>query len=402
MISPEKALSQVIANAPRQPAVEIALDTAVDRVLAEDIVSDVDMPPFDKSAMDGYAVCGDDVADAPTELLVVEEIPAGCMPARSVGRGECAKIMTGAPIPDGADTVVMIEHTEPHGQDRVRILRPTAKGRNVCLLGEDVRKGQPVVRRGKRLSAFDIALGAAAGRSHVAVYDTPTVAIVATGDEVVEPSESPEPGQIRNSNSYAIAARLRQAGVDAEYLGIAPDDRGALQARLADGLRRDVLVVSGGVSMGDYDLVPGILKELGVEELFHEIAVKPGKPTVFGRHGDTLVFGLPGNPVSTLVISELLLVPALRYMMGESDPAPSMVEAVLDGPLSHKGDRVSFRPVTLKWSGGALHAVPVEYHGSADLAGAARGHAFAAVPQGTIELAAGSSARVLLCPSSLS
>jgi len=399
-ISLELAQQTVLANVPRMGTVEVALENAAGRVLAEDIASDVDMPPFDKSAMDGYAVRGEDVASAPAELRVIEDIPAGATPKKAINAGDCARIMTGAPVPDGADTVVIVEHTEPAAAGRVRVLRATKKRRNICPLGEDVRKGQVVVSAGTRLGPFDIALAAAAGKPALRVYEAPRVAIIATGDEIVEPGKALRPGQIRNSNSYAISARLSQSGIQAEYLGIAPDDAAALRAALLDGLSRDVLIISGGVSMGDYDLVPGMLGELGVELIFQKVAMKPGKPTVFGRRGDTVVFGLPGNPVSTVTVSELILVPALRRMMGEEDPAPRTVEVILDGPLAHKGDRVSFKPVRVRWSDATWHAEPVEYHGSADLAGSARGNAFASVPKGVKELAAGAKTSVLLFPSS--
>jgi len=398
MISLEEALAAVRENAGLMPPVEVDLRGAAGRVLIEDIASDVDMPPFDKSAMDGYAVRAADVADAPVELRVVEDIPAGQIPAEHVAAGLCAKIMTGAPVPDGADAVVRVEDTEPMSDDGVRILRGAEAGANICVRGEDVRRGDTVVSGGVVLRPFHVALAAAAGRKSVQVYGTPRLAIVATGDELVETDQIPGAGQIRNSNSHAIAARLAQAGVDAEYLGIAPDEHAALKAALEDGLGRDMLIVSGGVSMGDHDLVPGVLKELGVEIVFDSVAIKPGRPTVFGRRGAGLVFGLPGNPVSTLIISELLLVPALRRMMGEEHPAPAMIEAIVDAPLSHKPKRTSFRPVAARWADGAWHAAPVEYHGSADLAGAARGNAFAGLPRGVSEVPAGATVQVLLFP----
>ncbi len=392
----DDALDIVLTSVPLLTVVEVELADAVGRVLADDIACDVDMPPFDKSAMDGYAVRAADIAAAPAELRIVEIIPAGRAPTKTISTGECAKIMTGAPVPQGADTVVMVEDTEPVGEGRVSIQQAVEAGSNICLRGEDVRKGQVVVTAGTVLRPFDIALAAASGRTPLPVYAAPRVAIIATGDEVVEPDQTPEMGQIRNSNSHAVAARLRNAGIAAVYLGIVPDDATATVGLLRDGLTRDVLIVSGGVSMGDYDFVPGAFKELGVEILFDSVAVKPGRPTVFGRGGDTAVFGLPGNPVSTLMITELLLMPALRRMMGEQNPAPTMVEAVLDAPIRHKPKRASFRPVTLTQLEGVWHAKPVEYNGSADLAGAARGDGFAEIPKGARELPAGAGVRVLL------
>jgi molybdopterin molybdotransferase len=401
MISLERALEVVLRAAPRLPSTEVRLEVAAGRVLAENVVSDVDLPPFKKSAMDGFAVRSEDIADVPAELRVVEDVPAGSVPRRATHSGECARIMTGAPVPEGADTVVMVEHTEPAGPGRVRILRAAPKGRNICLRGEDVKTGQTVLAEGTRLRPFQVALAAAVGRRSLRVSATPSVAVLATGDEVIEPDQTPRPGQIRNSNSYALAARLGQEGIWVDYLGIAVDDIAVLQAAFEKGMQRDVFVVSGGVSTGDYDLVPGALKDAGVELLFSEIAVQPGRPTVFGRRGRTMVFGLPGNPVSTLVIAELLLVPALRRMMGESNPSPLMIRAVLDGPLPHGGNRTSFRPVALRRSAEGWHAEPVVYHGSADLVGAARADAFAVVPADALELPAGSTVLALVFPLSL-
>ena len=395
MLTYEEALAVVLENAPRLPVVAVTLAQACGRVLAEDVVSDMDLPPFDRSAMDGYAVRAADVAAVRAEFRVVELIAAGCTPRLPVRTGECSKIMTGAPIPAGADAVVMLEDAELLDEHRVRLLRSVKPGDNICFRGEDVRRGQAVVRQGARLRPFDISLAAAAGRTSLHVFAAPRVALIATGDEIVEPDQTPRDGRTRNSSSYAVAARCRQAGVEVEYLGIAPDQALALCARLEAGLERQVLVVSGGVSTGDYDLVPGLLRELGVMLLFEKVAVKPGHPTLFGRRHHTLVFGLPGNPVATLVIAELLLVPALRKMMGEPDPRPDMVEAVLDEPVSHKPNRMSLRPVSLRWAGNTWHARPVEYHGSADLAGAARGDGFAIIPQGQKELPVAGVARVV-------
>ena len=381
----EIVLRTVVPLAPQ----EVALDDSAGLVLAEDVLSDVDLPPFNKSAMDGYAVRSDDVQQAPATLRVVEHINAGQVPHRRVERGECAKIMTGAPLPEGADAVVMVEHTEPAGDDSVRILRTVPGGKNVCPRGEDLRQDQMAVRAGTVIRPAEVAVLAAAGQVRVRVYPRPTMAVAATGNEVVEVRRNPAPGQIRDSNSHSLPARLGRLGIRPDCLGIVRDEREVLLRAVEAGLQHDVFVVSGGVSMGDLDLVPGILRELRVELLFEKVAIKPGKPTVFGRRGRNVVFGLPGNPVSTLVIGELFLMPALRAMMGYPNPKPAVVRAVLEGPLSHKGDRRSYLPVCLRFAEGQWRAAPVEYHGSADIIGFARGNAVAAVPQGVKGLAAG-------------
>ena len=395
MLKYEEALQIVLQTvAPLDPA-EVELADSVGLVSAGDVVSDVDIPPFDKSAMDGYAVRSDDIRRTPAELRIVEQIHAGQVPNRSVGRGECAKIMTGAPVPEGADAVVMVEHTKAGAAGSVRILRSLSQGGNICPRGENLRTGHVAVRAGTVIRPAEVAVLAAVGRSRVKVHPRPTVAVIATGNEVVEITRKPDPGQIRDSNSHSLAARLGRLGLRPACLGIVGDEREALLAAVEAGLQRDVLVVSGGVSMGDLDLVPDGLRTCGVDILFEKVAIKPGKPTVFGRRGDTFVFGVPGNPVSTLIIAEMLLVPAIRAMMGYERPRPQSVEAELEGPLSSKGDRLSYLPVQLRFAQGRWLAVPVEYHGTADMIGFARGNAIAAVPQGVKRLNAGDRTRAV-------
>jgi len=396
VLTPEGALEIIRRTAGVLPPREVALEDAVGLVLAEDVISDVDLPPFRKSAMDGYAVRSEDLVAVPAELEVVEEVMAGQVPRRSVGPRQCAKVMTGAPVPQGADSVVMVEHTQPAAPGKVRVLRRVDKGRDICDKGEDIAKGQVALPRGTMIRPQEAAVLAATGKARVAVIPRPTVALLPTGNEVVEAGCTPGPGQVRDCNTHSLKARLGRLGIRPSYLGIARDEPDSLRRLLEEGLRSDVLIVSGGVSMGDLDLVPETLRALGVELLFERLAVKPGRPTVFGRRHRTLVFGLPGNPVSTLVIAELLLVPALRAMMGYPDPAPRIVEAVLEGPLSHKGNRRSYLPVRLRFEGGRWSARPVEYHGSADIVGFSRGNAVAAVPEGVRRLEAGERTQVVL------
>ncbi|MCX7805267.1 MAG: molybdopterin molybdotransferase MoeA [Planctomycetota bacterium] len=395
----EEAISLVREYATGRRGTErVALSDAVGRVLAEDIVSDTDLPPFDKSAMDGYAIRSGDATTVPVELSVVEHIPAGNVSNRAIGRLECARIMTGAPLPPGADAVVRQEDTEPAGPGRIRVTRPVARGDNVCVRGEDIRGGSVVLRSGMILRPLDIALAAAAGAPDLNVRTLPTVAVAATGNEVVPAGCPLREGAIRDSNSYSLAARLRQTGIRPKLLGIIPDDPEALRRALNEGLGADLLLVSGGVSVGDCDLAPAVLSSMGVEIVFRSVAMKPGRPTVFGRKGSSLVFGVPGNPVSTVIVAELFVIPAVRLMMGESDAGPVMTDALLDEALSHKPDRMSFKPVRLYLSGGTLRARPTTYHGSADLAGAAAGDAFAVIPRGVPRLEAGATVRILTFP----
>jgi len=382
MISTQEALRLVLEHTPRLEAVEAPVPEAVGCVLAEPVASDMDLPPFDKSAMDGYAARASDLADLPAELEVVEELAAGSVPTRPVEPGACARIMTGAPVPEGADLVVPVEDTEPAGTGRVRVLRAGPAGRNVCLRGEDVRRGETVLEAGRRIRPAEAGLLASVGRERVRVVRRPRVAVLATGDELVPVSATPGPGEIRNANSWSLSACCRQAGVPCDDLGVARDVESDLRGRLTEGLARDLLLVSGGVSVGKWDLVPGLFEALGVHVHFATVRQKPGKPTVFATHGRGVVFGLPGNPVSTLVVFHLYVLPAIRTMMGEASPAPATVPAALAEPVTVRGDRTSHLPATLRRSGDGWTVRPAPTHGSADLVAFCRADALVSLAPG--------------------
>ena len=312
MISMDEAIRIVLQHTSPIDVANVGLMDALGCTLAQDVRSDIDMPPFDKATMDGYAVVGNDVAVAcsedPAILDVIEEIPAGSVPQETVSPGHAARIMTGAPVPDGADTVVMVEDTvsERDGEG-VRVLAPTEPGRNVAPLGEDVRRGQVVLEAGTWIRPPEIGILAAVGVVGVPVYRRPVVGVVATGSEIVEPGNSPAAGQIRNSNGYSMMAQALRSGAQTRYLGIVEDDEVALKNVISRGLDDcDVVLLSGGVSAGIYDLVQGAMRDCGVEIYFDRIRMKPGKPLTFGARGSKLVFGLPGNPVSAVVGLELL------------------------------------------------------------------------------------------------
>ena len=383
MITPDEALEIVLARTAKLAPEVVPLVDAVGGTLAEAVASDLDLPPFDKSAMDGYAVRREDLARLPADLAMLEELPAGVAPTRSVTAGACAKIMTGAPVPPGADTVIPVEDTEALPGGRVRILRAVAGRTHVCLRGEDVRRGATVLEPGHVVGPAEVGLLASVGRERVAIGRRPRVAVLATGDELVPISAVPGPGQIRNSNSSGLLACCRRAGVPADDLGVARDNKPDLGAKIADGLRRDVLVVSGGISMGEWDLVPAVFAELGVAVHFATIRMKPGKPTLFATHGEHLVFGLPGNPVSTLVAFRLFVWPALRKMMGHAQAAPPPVEADLAGKVSVRGDRVSYVPGTLRFEDQRWVARAIETRGSADLVGFCHADALLILEPGT-------------------
>jgi len=371
MIPMNEAVQIVMDSVSQLKPTTVPLLESLGHTLAKDVVSDINMPPFEKAMMDGYAVVGADVAEAskgsPVTLKVIEEIQAGTIPTRTVSSGTATRIMTGAPMPDGADTVVMVEDTESEG-DSVRIFEPTEPGRNRAHLGEDVREGQVVLSAPFLIRPPEIGILAAVGTTDVPVYRRPVVGIFATGNEIVEPDRRPTPGQIRNSNGYSMATQVVRAGGIPRYLGIAGDTVEDLRRMMQEGLdASDVLLLSGGVSAGIYDLVQGVMRDLGISVLFDRIKMKPGKPLTFGVCDSKLVFGLPGNPVSTLVGLELLVRPALRKMQAMPDCHRPRVRAKLRASFTQNPGREQFVPAFSEYANGAWTTRWVGHHGSADL-----------------------------------
>ncbi len=358
MIELKQAL-QIVLDAARPLGTErVDLDSSLGRILAEDVAADADMPPFDKALMDGYACRREDLANV---LAVVETIPAGAAPTRMIGPNQCAKIMTGAAVPPGTDCVIMVEQTQMLGPDRIRFAGGQTSD-NISRRATDTRQGQVVLQKGSRIGPQDVAVLASFGHVRPLVARRPRVAIIASGDELVAPGEKPGPSQIRNSNSLQLAAQLKSMGVVARDYGIVKDTEAEIDTALKNALAEyDVVVVSGGVSAGDFDFVPGVLRRHNVELLFEKIAVKPGKPTVFGHSEQAYCFGLPGNPVATFVIFELLVRPFLYRLMGH-DYLPATVRMSLDEPITRPdAERQGFIPIKLT---GASTVRPVEYHGS--------------------------------------
>jgi molybdopterin molybdotransferase len=378
MLSVAEAQAVVLQHArPLPPEVLPLTPAALGLVLAEDVASDLDMPPYDKALMDGYAVRAADLPEGRATLRVVDEVTAGRTPKRPVGPGEATHIMTGAPLPAGADAVVMVERTRPAEDGRVAVEdRPPAPGQNVLPRGREMRRGETVLAAGTVLRPQELGLLATVGRTSARVHPAPAVAVLATGDELVEAGVAPGPGQIRNSNGPMVAAQVSRAGGVPRNLGIAPDRHDALRALVDEGLRSPVLILSGGVSAGKLDLVPGVLQELGVAAHFHKVEMKPGKPVFFGSRGDRLVFGLPGNPVSALVCFELFVRPALRRLGGHAEAGPRLVSAALAEDFAYRSDRPTYHPARLEAGerGWAVRAVP--WFGSPDLRGLTRANAF--------------------------
>jgi molybdopterin molybdotransferase len=392
LIPVDEALETVLAHVPRLPAEEIDFREAPGRVLAEDVSSDIDIPPFSRSVMDGFALRSEDLKTTPTQLQIAGIIPAGTFPSFGIGLGQAARIMTGAPIPDGADAVQKVERTKSH-DEVVEILEQVPAGENIVPRGAEVQRGDLVLKNGTTLDTAAVAVAATVGKIRLRVGARPRVAIITTGDELVSPSELPGPGQIRNSNAFSIAAQTRALGAPVTDLGVAIDDQTSLSELIEKGLAQDLLILSGGVSMGLFDLVKEVLAELDVKILFDKIALKPGKPTVFGiAPNGTPVFGLPGNPVSTMVTFELLVRPALGKMAGSAQPWRPYLRAVLKGPLASRGPRRAYLPGWLEPDTEAADlpaAYPIVTRGSGDMVAFSKANALLILPEDREHLEAG-------------
>ncbi|MFO0796174.1 MAG: gephyrin-like molybdotransferase Glp [Gemmataceae bacterium] len=394
MLEVADALAEVLARARPLPPVKFERRPGhVGGIIAADVTADRDSPPFDKSLRDGYAVRSADRFD--TELRVVEEVPAGAVPQKEIGPGECARIYTGAPIPAGADSVVMQEDTTAAG-DRVRINAAPRPGAWVYRRGSEMRAGEVVVPAGSALTAAVAGVLASVGCVEALLYQAPVAAVVATGDELVAPAETPGPGQIRNSNGSLLAGLVSASGVAFDF-GIARDIRESLSVTIGKAFHHaHVVLVAGGVSAGKFDLVPGVLAELGVTAHFHKVRMKPGKPLLFGTRGDTLVFGLPGNPVSALVCFELFVRPALRKMAGHADPGPRTVHLPLAAAVAESNDRPTYRPAKLEPAAVGWAVRPLDGGSAPDLRGMAPADALLVLPAGDARYDAGTPVPVVL------
>jgi molybdopterin molybdotransferase len=360
------------------------------RVLAEEIRADRDYPPFARSARDGFAVRA---ADVPGTLWVIGEVRAGEVFTRPVGPGEAVEIMTGAPLPEGADAVVMIEHTERVGDD-VSTERAATAGDNFSPRGIEAHAGNAVLLPGMRIEYTQVALLATVGRTQVQVYRRPRVAIIPTGDEIVEPSETPATHQIRNSNAASLTVQVQRAGGIPDIMGIARDNYASARALVERGLEADLLLLSGGVSAGKYDIVEKVLAEYGAEFYFDRVKIQPGQPLVFGRARGKPFFGLPGNPASTMVTFEAIARAALEKLQGCAQPSLSFLRAALERPLRQKPGLTRFIPARLKNGGETIE--PVGSQGSGDVAALARANAFIVTDPDREEWPAGEYIRVML------
>ena len=388
MISVGEALARVLETTPVLGAERVALAAALGRAAAEDVVSTRAVPAAANSAMDGYAVHAGDVAAPPARLRIAAVAPAGTVVGASLAAGTAVKIFTGSVIPPGADAVVRVEDTEEEGET-VLVRRPTPAGANIRLAGEDIAPGAVVIARGAAIGAADVGVLASIGRATVLVHARPRVAILSTGTELVEVDEPPGPGQVVNSNAYALAAAAAAAAAEPVVLPIVRDRPDDIRARLADAMRADVVLSTGGVSVGEFDFVKEALDALGVERLFWRVAQKPGKPLTFGRLGDRLFFGLPGNPVSALVCFYVYVRPALRRLQGHRRIHLPAVEARLATGVKKADGLTEFVRVQLEERAEGWIAVPATSQSSGVLTSLARGAGLLVGPAGTRDLVAG-------------
>ncbi len=383
MLRFEEALN-AIRNLSYMPATEkVDLPSALHRVLAEDVRADMDMPPFDKSAMDGFACRREDLG---MPLKITGTIAAGQDSGLTVSKGECVRIMTGARVPPGSDCVIMLEDTETSAGGHV-IFRAAKTSANICAMGEDVRTGELLVKKGTLLEPRHMPALAGMGYPAPEVYVQPSTGIFVTGDELVSPDRKPSATQIRNSNGPQLEAQLRAMHIMVKNYGIVPDSRELLRETFNLAVTENTMtIVCGGVSVGDFDFMPGIINEAGFNIHFHGMRAKPGKRTLFAVKDNKFVFGLPGNPVSSLVVFELLVKPLLMNLQGSS-ALPVMEEVVLKTEYRVKNnDRTSFIPVIIHADGTAL---PVEYHGSAHIFAYASANGIMEIPEGVSKLKEG-------------
>jgi molybdopterin molybdotransferase len=398
MLSVEEALTLVLAEIKALPVVQVPLSESLELALAQDIIAQEDIPPFANSAMDGFALLSKDSrpqAEQPARLRVIGEVAAGYVADRVVETGTAMRIMTGAPVPVGADTVIQIELTRSTAPDWVEILQEIPAGNNIRLAGEDMRQGQIVLQRGAEIGVWEISILATLGWARVPVVQRPRVAILATGDEVLDVDEPLRPGTIRNSNSYLLEAAVRRAGAEPHRLGVARDTTESLREKFSEAMTYDLILTSGGVSVGEFDLVKNILSEQG-EMRFWRINMRPGKPLAFGHIGNVPLLGLPGNPVSSAVTFELFGRPLLRKMLGHTRLQRQQVDVVVVDGISDRVMRRHYVRAHVEWHDGRLIAYTTGNQGSHLLTSLLNANALIIVPEGGVKINAGDTARAMM------
>jgi molybdopterin molybdotransferase len=383
MIQFEEALEIINKSAVPLASEKTSLEDCLGRVLSVDVYSDMDMPPFNKSAVDGYACRR---ADLDKELTILETIPAGKVPSKFIGASECSKLMTGGMLPEGADTVIMNEDVEITGSDTIRFVASRTAS-NYCTRAEDIRSGEKVLDKGTQLRPQDIAVLASVGCANPDVFKLPLIGIISTGDELVEPAETPAQSQIRNSNAYQLLAQVKRASCIGKYFGIARDTEAAtLQIIQQAAAESDIVMLTGGISVGDFDFVPLVIQKAGFDIKFRSLAVQPGKPVIFATREKQYLVALPGNPVSSFVQFELLVKHLIRLITGNKVPQMQLKVPMGIDYARKKTSRKSFFPVYVSDEGTAM---PVEYHGSAHIHSYIHAHGIATIEIGENEISKG-------------
>ena len=397
MISVEEASNRILTRIPVLGLEKVDIISSLGRVIGEDILAPRDIPPLDNSAMDGYAVRSADIKGAsrenPISVKVIEELPAGTLPQRAPTKGEAVRIMTGAPIPPGADTVVMVEDTEKAGQ-QVRVFQGVPPGENIRRAGEDVKKGDRVISKGSVIRAAEVGMLASVGRASVYVHQRPVVAILCTGDELVDVDEGIADHKIVSSNSYTLSAQVMECGALPLQLGIAKDTPKEIEEKLRQGLRTDLILSSAGVSVGDYDLVKDVLGGIGFQMEFWGVAMRPGQPLAFGTIRRKPTFGLPGNPVSSMVSFEQFVRPSLLKMMGHKNLFRPVVEAILKENIRKKPGRRHFMRARVSLEEGRYVVTTTGPQGSGILNSMVEANGLLIVPEEETEIKAGEKVQV--------
>jgi molybdopterin molybdotransferase len=404
MISVEDALNQILEVIVPLGQEKVNILDSLGRVIGEDIYANRNIPPRDNSAMDGYAVRWEDTRGAsrekPVVLSVIENLPAGTIPRKAVGKGESSRIMTGAPIPDGADAVVRVEDTAKHGR-RVKVFAQAKEGQDIRLAGEDVRDGELVISRGDIIRPAEIGMLASLGCSFIRAYQRAVVAVVATGDELVDIDETPNPGQIVSSNSYSLAAQIIECGGIPLQIGIAKDTKEDLVAKFKAALRADIIVSSGGVSVGDYDLVKDVMKKVGNKMQFWRVAMRPGRPLAFGSMGGVPLFGLPGNPVSSMIAFEQFVRPSILKMMGHKNLFRRTVRATVREDITKKKGTKHFIRARVEYKNGKFTVTSTGDQGSGILKSMVRANGLIILPENSTSVKKGEEVAVQLLNGSL-
>lgn len=393
MVSVNEALKAILEVTNTLPSEEIRLIDALERVLAEDIYADSDIPQLANSAMDGYAVKSSDIfgasKDKPKTLKVISDLKAGSVSSELVKDNQAIRIMTGAVMPGGADSVIMVEYTEKEGMDRVKIFQGTKPGENIRGAGEDIKKGEKVLQKGMLLNSAHIGILASLGKSKIRVTRKPKVAVLATGDEVIDVDEELTPGKLRSSNTYTLYSQILKCGGIPKNLGIAKDRPQELEKKIKEGFDCDLILTSGGVSVGDYDLVKFILAKIGTDIKFWKVAMRPGKPLVFGRLGEKFIFGLPGNPVSSMISFEVFVRPTILKMLGQSHDTRKEVDAVLEEDIQKKKGLMYFVRAMTRWDDGVYITRTTGPQGSGILKSMAMANSLIILPEDEEEIAKG-------------